>query len=544
MFAVLSVPDFSLQAVLRQEPELRCGSVALVDAAGPNLARTLVLECTAPARDAGVCAGFSAPQAMARCRELILKPRSLSAEQSADDILLQTAYAFSPHLEHTAPGVVTIDLRGLDFGASGNGDISGRGGSPAPPASLVAISKGQQSFEFFDNARMPSRIGRDPRATPASPLLAAWATEIITVLQKLGLDARVGMAVTPNIALLAAQAARPILVVTETETFFRQIPIEALQPSSPVLDILKRWGIQTAGAFLALGKDAMAGRLGSEAVELFDRASPAAIRPLNIVVPPDRFEEQMEFEAQIETIEPLLFVLRRFIDQLATRIALTYRVVAELDLVLTLESGLRHERVFKVPSPTANQDTLFRMLHTHLESLRTDAPIVALKLGAVPIRAEAQQFGLFESALRDPNHFHETLARLTALLGADRVGTPVIEQTHRPDSFRMQTPDFQGRVSPSPAESRGINGHAGLCLRRFREPVPAEVESRDGEPFFFSTLALSSVIVEARGPWDGSGNWWDHRRWLRQEWDVIARDGAVYRLCQRDGGWVLEGVYD
>jgi hypothetical protein len=176
VFAVLSVPDFSLQAVLRQEPELRSGSVALVDAAGSNLARTLVLECTAPARDAGVCAGLSAPQAMARGRELILKPRSLSAEQSAADILLQTAYAFSPHLEHTAPGVVTIDLRGLDFGDSGSSDISGEVELPAPPGPRVAISKSQQSFEFFDNARMPSRIGRDTRATPPSPLLAAWAT--------------------------------------------------------------------------------------------------------------------------------------------------------------------------------------------------------------------------------------------------------------------------------------------------------------------------------------------------------------------------------
>jgi protein ImuB len=495
VFAVLSVPDFSLQAVLRQEPELRSGSIALVDAAGPNLARTLVLECTAPARDAGVCAGLSAPQAMARCRELILKPRSLSAEQSATDILLQTAYAFSPHLEHTAPGVITIDLRGLDFGGSGRSDISGEAESPAPPGSRVVIPKGQQRFEFFDYARMLSSLGGETRNTPSSPLLAAWATEIITVLQKLGLDARVGMAVTPNIALLAAQAARPILVVTDTETFFRQLPIEALQPSSPVLDILKRWGIQTAGEFLALGKDAIAGRLGGEALELFDRASPAAIRPLNIVVPPNRFEEQMQFEAQIETIEPLLFVLRRFIDQLATRIGLTYRVVAELDLVLTLESGLRHERAFKVPSPTANQETLFRMLHTHLESLRTDAPIVALELGAVPIRPEAQQFGLFESALRDPNHFHETLARLTALLGAERVGTPVIEQTHRPDSFRMQTPDFHGRVSTSRAESHQANGHAGLCLRRFREPVPAEVEFRDGHPFFFSTAAIGMICL-------------------------------------------------
>jgi protein ImuB len=286
----------------------------------------------------------------------------------------------------------------------------------------------------------------------------------------------------------------------------------------------------------------VAARLGTDALELFERASVTAVRPLHVVAPPDTFSEEMTFEAHIETIEPLLFVLRRFIEQLATRIALTGRVVAELQLTLTLESGMRHARTFRVPSPTANIETLFRMVHTHIESLRTDAPIVALQLGAEPVRPEAQQFGLFDSALRDPNHFHETLARLGALLGPERVGTPVIEATHKPDSFHMKTPVFHD----GSAARREWNGDqlAGLGLRRFRPPIPAEVDARNGAPCFFSSLAVSSPVMKARGPWEGSGCWWDDRRWVRQEWDVVARDGAVYRLSHADGQWIVEGVYD
>jgi protein ImuB len=222
--------------------------------------------------------------------------------------------------------------------------------------------------------------------------------------------------------------------------------------------------------------------------------------------------------------------------------------VAELHLKLTLESGAAYERTFKVPAPTANTETLFRMLHTHLENLRTDAPILSLRLSALPVRAENQQFGLFESALRDPNHFHETLARLTALLGAERVGTPVAEATHRPDSFRMKTPEFGKVPARSPENSEGANRAqrpaAGLCLRRFRPAVHAEVTVEGGRPVFLSTLVVSGPVKRARGPWCISGTWWDQRRWARQEWDIETTTGEVYCLFQSDGEWLLEGIYD
>jgi protein ImuB len=525
VFAVICVPNFALQSLLRREPELRERPMALIDAAGANLARTFVLECSRAAEAAGVSAGLTAPQAQARCRELVLKPRSRSAEQSATDILLQTACAFSPNIEDTAPGVCAIDLRGLNFD-----------GASMPVAACDHTA--QQSFEFFTEA------GRDSveMSSLRSLLFQDWAGKIISALRQVSLEAQVGVAATPDIALLAARAATPVLCIQNTAEFFRTLPIAALEPTPQALDVLRRWGIHTAGAFFDLGKEAIAERLDEEALHLFQRASTQTIRPLNIVAPADTFEEQMDFEARIETIEPLLFVLRRFVEQLATRISLTYRVVAELRLALVLESGASYERALKVPAPTANVETLFRMLHTHLENLRTDAPVQALRLAAIPVRAEGQQFSLFESALRDPNHFHETLARLTALLGTDRVGTPTPEATQRPDAIRMTMPEFGKGQSPAAASQ--ISNAAALCLRRFRPPVHADVEIKNGEPAFISTLLASGRVKRARGPWCISGTWWDERRWSRQEWDVEMERGELYRLRHAEDGWLLEGVYD
>src|SRR5438270_13751085 len=212
------------------------------------------------------------------------------------------------------------------------------------------------------------------------------------------------------------------------------------------LAILHKWGIHTLGQLAALNKEEIRARLGSGAVRLWERANGTANRPLKLVQPPEIFQESFEFDHEIETAEPLLFILRRFLEQLALRLGSIYLVARELTLTIAFANSCHDEsvitttnasaaRTFKIPQPTNDVDLLFRMLHTHLENFKSDHPIVAVGLSAEPSRPVAQQFGLFETALRNPHQLYETLARLTALLGNDRVGTPVIEETHRPDAF-------------------------------------------------------------------------------------------------------------
>jgi protein ImuB len=52
--------------------------------------------------------------------------------------------------------------------------------------------------------------------------------------------------------------------------------------------------------------------------------------------------------------------------------------------------------------------------------------------------------------------------------------------------------------------------------------------------------------MASAGPWRGSGEWWDHQAWARDEWDVVLGDGVLCRLV-RDrlaGHWYLDGFYD
>src|SRR6266487_5724829 len=149
------------------------------------------------------------------------------------------------------------------------------------------------------------------------------------------------------------------------------------KPVQEILSILHKWGIHTLGQLAALDKEELRVRLGPEAVRLWERATGQANRLLKFVQPPESFAESFEFEHEIETAEPLLFMLRRFLEQLSVRLNAIYLVAKELTLRITFANKQQYERCFKIPQPTNDVDLLFRMLQTHLENFKSEYPITA-----------------------------------------------------------------------------------------------------------------------------------------------------------------------
>jgi protein ImuB len=319
-----------------------------------------------------------------------------------------------------------------------------------------------------------------------------------------------------------------------------------------ILTILHKWGIHTLEQLAALDREQLGARLGPEAVRMWERANGQSHRVLQLIRPPESFEESFEFENEIETAEPLLFMLRRFLEQLTIRLTGIYLVAKELTLRITFRDKQIYERIFKIPQPTNNVDLLFRMLHTHLENFKSEHPIVAVALNAQPIKPLKEQFGLFETTLRNPHQLSETLARLTALLGTDRVGTPVLEETHRPDAFQMKAflwavesavPSGQNRQSGS--DSHALRkAHTTAALRCFRPNVSASVLLDEEWPVHVRGTDVRGKIIDQRGPFLISGNWWDEKLWTRVEWDLELEDGELVLAHENQGTWKLDGVYD
>src|SRR5437763_4436357 len=315
-----------------------------------------------------------------------------------------------------------------------------------------------------------------------------------------------------------------------------------------ILAILHKWGIHTIGQLAALDKQQLGARLGPEAIRMWERANGQSSRVIKLIRPPESFEESFEFENEIETAEPLLFMLRRFLEQLAIRLSGIYLVVKELTLRVTFTDKQIYERIFKIPQPTNNVDLLFRMLHMHLENFKSEYPIVAVALSAQPVRPAKEQFGLFEATLRNPHQLSETLARLTALLGADRVGTPVLEETHRPDAFRIEPFTWYGL----PAHLIGRMPMPRPALRRFRPPAATSMFV--SKQRHLQSETIRGQVVDQRGPYVFSGNWWDEKSWVRTEWDLQLEAGELVRCYESpsssnygatgEASWKIDGIYD
>src|SRR5213594_14620 len=305
-----------------------------------------------------------------------------------------------------------------------------------------------------------------------------------------------------------------------------------------ILAILHKWGIHTLGQLAALDKEQLGARLGPEAVRMWERASGQSNRVLKLIRPPESFEENFEFENEIETAEPLLFMLQRFLEQLTLRLSGIYLVAKELTLQITFANPPQdgaadaekqvYERVFKIPQPTNDVDLLFRMLQTHLENFRSEHPIVAVALSAQPIKPAREQFGLFETTLRNPHQLSETLARLSALLGADQVGTPMLEKTHRPDAFRMEP--FAWEVGAIDLNRPQRTAFLKLALRRFRPAVSASVLVDGDTPAHLRSAEICGKVIEQQGPYLISGNWWGEKSWARAERDVQLETGDLVRV--------------
>jgi protein ImuB len=540
-FACIFVSDFSVEALLRAEPELRSQSLAVLEGKAPL---QKILAVNENARRAGVDPGMTRLQIEA-CTGLVLRARSLPQEAAAHAALLDCAQSFSPRVEAAGCDTIVLDLAGLEplFG------------------SLPKIARA----------------------------LARRASD-------LGLETSVAVAGNPDTAALAARGFSGVTVIREGEEAEQlgSLPVEVLfgnlaQESAQLLETFSRWGIRKLRDLAALPDVALSERLGQAGLHLQTLARGATSRTLVPVEPLLIFEELIELEYPLVLLEPLAFLLGKLLEQLCARLEARALATQELRLCLELENGWQTEKIItgkgarrcfnrtlRLPVPLLDPRTFLKLLQLDLKAHPPGAPIVKIQLAAEPVRPRAAQNGLFLPPAPEPEKLELTLARIAGIVGDDKVGSLELLDTHRPEGFRMRrfAPEpFSPRRRPSPRRHRDteeINTHRSTdssvspclrgdssddlvtALRIFRPPVNVVVTMQDGKPAHINCLSpkeMQGEILWAAGPWRSSGDWWEQEGWARDEWDIAVQGEtgiALYRLVRDrlDGRWIVEGTYD
>ncbi|MCB1055111.1 MAG: DNA polymerase Y family protein [Acidobacteria bacterium] len=513
--ACLLVPLFPLAARLRSEPELIREALAVLAGSG-TAAR--VVAATRLARRAGIRPGQTLAQARALMPRLIARARDEECERAAQEALFEVAESFSPRVEDAGEGLVYLDADGLEWHFPG---------------------------EF------PERdLGR----------------AILCAADACGLPARVGIASSKLAArVAAAQPSSPTVVaVGEEASFLAPLPLSRLSPALEIATTLHRWGLKTVGDLARLPDSEIASRLGADGRALHTIARGLDPRPLMPRQPPPSFREGMSLEWPLVALEPFLFVARAALERVVERLAARGLSCRRLDLSLQLEPDGFHQRGIDLPAPTREVKTLLTLVRLELEARPHGAPVVGFHFDAHPDRPRQAQLSLFGPEALSPDRLAATLARLFALLGPDRVGSPRPADEHRPEGFAL----VEYNPPPPPEVRREPpRGHGLLAVRVLRPPLPLEVlvtgeppRPGDETPPDLRLLSVRSLESEetakrprlhgrvrvASGPWELEEQWWNEGRTERDYWDVELSNGGVYRLY-RDrptGEWFADGVYD
>ena len=500
-----------------------------------------------------------------RSASAILRQRSAEQENSAHAALLDVAHAFTPRVEDTASDTLLLDLAGLErlYGA-------------------------------------PATMARD----------------LASRVNAIALEANIALAANPEAALHAARGFSGTTVLPAGEEAHRlgvlplQVLLDAFDISlkngsasdrereklrEQMLDTLERWGVRDFRTLALLPEHALASRLGEAGTRLQRLARGAGMRTLALCEPATHFEEAMELESPVETLEPLSFVLNRLLEQLCARLEARALAVQELHLRLRLErrvadeetttaqelagasshivgSANTVERTLRLPVAMRDTKVFLKLLQLELAAHPPGAPITKVWIAAEPAPPRSAQRGLFLPVTPEAEKLEITLARISGIVGERRAGIARLLDTHRRDGFLMD------RFVASAEESKqaaaltmsDIEEQTRLALRMFRPPWQLQVRLAEGRPVALTAVTkptrrgeLQGKVLWSAGPWRSSGDWWTENAkeesaskdqacpWDREEWDVALANGnggsvALYCIYRdlASGQWFADASYD
>ncbi|HJQ21929.1 MAG TPA: hypothetical protein VJ867_16415 [Gemmatimonadaceae bacterium] len=339
-------------------------------------------------------------------------------------------------------------------------------------------------------------------------------------------------------------------------SYLAAAPLTLLPLDDEMRDALRALGIRTIGALADLDAADVEQRWGDVGLRAWRLAHGDDPRRPVLATADAQPHVELELATPADTMEPVLFLVRPAIENLATQVVAQGRAIASLAITLTLDDArgalpqaAPHTvtREIRMPQPLARPAPLFERCRGLLARWTLSAPVSAIRLTVrlmSPLTGE--QGNLLDTSWRDPGAADAALERVRAELGPGVVVKPHVRDGYTPERSGVWREDEAG------AGSRDAGGDR--MSPAFRLPPPASLRllespervavDRDVEPRRIVWRGRAIAVAHAMGPERLSGDWWNDG-YSRDYWRCESDDDVGELVVYRDAsGWWLQGWYD
>ncbi|MFD9699084.1 DNA polymerase Y family protein [Lentzea sp. NPDC059081] len=373
------------------------------------------------------------------------------------------------------------------------------------------------------------------------------------IAARANVEAQVGVA---DSLFAATKAAHRNLIVPpgRTAEFLKPLGVHELD-APELVDLLRRLGLKTLGAFADVPENAVASRFGGPATRQHRLARGLPERPLDKRKPAPELAVRETFDDPVDRIDAAAFAAKLLSERLHENLAARSLACTRLGIHARTENDEELHRVWRAAEPLTPRGIADRVrwqLDGWLTRERLTSGIRTLTLEPVEVvNGTALQLGLWG---HDDERAVRALLHVQGLLGPDGVLTPVIDGGRGPKEQVKLVPwgdeRTPGRNPDHPWPGRLTRAPATLA------DDPAELQdARGGDIGVTGRLELTAqpkkLTVKGKkhevrawaGPWAVDERWWapDPHRAARVQ---VQTNEQAFLLIRRNEKWFLEGVYD
>jgi protein ImuB len=359
-------------------------------------------------------------------------------------------------------------------------------------------------------------------------------------------------------------------------------PIGLIPMDEGMAEALSALGIRTAGALAALLPGDVEQRWGDAGLAAWRLSRGEDRRRPGLATTEYPRTASADLVPAVETVEPVLFLLRAALERLLASLVTDGRAAATLAITLTLDDARGASpdapahtitREIRLAHPMARLVPLFERCRALLDRWTLPAPVCGITVAVVATAPLAGEQGdLLDPSWHDPAAADAAFARLRAELGPDAIVVPVVADEHRPEKAgrwialgdtdrpgaigqkpeaRGQRPEARGqKPGETPVHASRVTHHAtpvSSCSRQLESPEPVDVECADGQPRVIWWRGRRLRIDHPTGPERLAGDWWKDR-YARDYWRCDDPDGegtiVLYHDFSSGSAWFVQGWND